>query len=583
MTRRTSAPEDIPVSEGHPTPLSTAPASRRAGTVVAVGLALVLYWIYGARPLVAEPGQWADDGLYLRQAEAIVRWVHGDAPQWLGPYDPVLLSKAPFFAIWMSLLHLARIPLRIAEFGLLLVLPWLFRRAVRPMLDLRGGLFALTMVILVGLPFLPQDQRLLRSALQAGLASGCLISTVGLILRGRCQGGELYRWAGLTGFFFAVSYLNREETIWLLPGVICGLGAVAAGAWVRREWRTAARAWLCAFGVFAIPVGLVCLLNYQAYGIAITTTRRAPAFTRAHQVMTSLEPETREPHVPIRTATRLKAYALSPTFARLQSYLESPAVDSIARNAGHLALNERSPDTREFFVSNFEFVLRNAAFEAGARTAPAAEAMFTEIEHELSAAVAAGKISAGNHGPAVMAAPGPGDHLRILRQTIVSIQKLYSLEAMSFPAPGRSSGEPADLQRMANLTGMNLAPTQEIAPTQLPDSGVRFQRALFRVFTACEMVAYAVGTLTVLGFAAFTALRHYTDPSYWERTLAGLVLFGSVLAFSLSMAVVHVLGFPILRWAVPYNALGYIPLSVLAAFGLGLLGAWWRQRRRAAP
>src|SRR4030088_1972230 len=64
-------------------------------------LILLLFWIYGDRPLVAEPWQWADDGLYLRQSEAFVRWLHGAAGPWLGPYDPVLLCKAPLFAIWI--------------------------------------------------------------------------------------------------------------------------------------------------------------------------------------------------------------------------------------------------------------------------------------------------------------------------------------------------------------------------------------------------------------------------------------------------------------------------------------------------
>jgi len=54
---------------------------------------------------------------------------------------------------------------------------------------------------------------------------------------------------------------------------------------------------------------------------------------------------------------------------------------------------------------------------------------------------------------------------------------------------------------------------------------------------------------------------------------AGLVLCGSMIAFSLSMAVVDVLGFPFLQWGV-YNRLGYIPLSVLAAYGMVILFPW---------
>ncbi len=555
------------------------PTSRAGNALAIIGVGAVLYWIYGDRPLVAQPWQWADDGLYLRQAEAFIQWLHGSANQWLGAYDPVLLSKAPLFAVWLGLLHILHLPLRLAEFGLLLLLPWLFRAAVRPMLQLNGWRWMLVAVILIGLPMLPQEQRLLRNAFQAALGGGCLISAVGLILRARTSSLNSARWAALTGLLFGLSYLNREETIWLLPVVFCALGAVLAGAWVKRNWRTAVIA-MGSLGIaFAVPVTLVSLLNYKAYGIAITTMRRAPAFTRAHQVMTSLDPATREHFAPILTATRLKAYRLSPTFALMQLHLEGPATDSIARNPGHLALNKRPLNTREFFVSNFEFALRDAAFQAGARTAPEAEAMFARIEFELKSAVAAGKITAGNHGPSVMAAPLPGDYGQIFQSTFESLQKLYSLESMSFPAAGISSGEPHDLQRTASLTNTSLTPTQEMKPTELPDVGGGIRSGLYQLLTKLDRVIYAVSTLAILGFVASTLWWHRSEPAYWERAFAGLVLGGALVAFSLSMAVVHVLGFPILQWAAPYNYLGFTPLSVLSAFGLALLMAWVQPAR----
>ena len=126
--------------------------SQAGSTLMLLGVGWVLYLVYGARPLVAEPWQWADDGLYLRQAEAFGRWLSGEAPLWLGPYDPVLLSKAPLFGIWMGLLNSAGIPLRLAEFCQLLVLPWLFRAAVRPMWKLSGWQMLPIVVLLVGLP-----------------------------------------------------------------------------------------------------------------------------------------------------------------------------------------------------------------------------------------------------------------------------------------------------------------------------------------------------------------------------------------------------------------------------------------------
>jgi hypothetical protein len=390
----------------------------------------------------------------------------------------------------------------------------------------------------------------------------------------RRSGAKQARWAALTGLFFAFSYLNREEAIWLLPAIGCTLIACCTGALWQRRWQPVAVSVVCLLVAFALPVAVVCALNFQGYGVMVTTSRRAPLFTRAHQVMTSLEPDTRERFVPIRAATRLKAYLVSPTFARLQPYLEGSASDSIATNPGHLSLNGRPPGTREFFVSNFEFALREAAFEAGARTAAAAEEMFGNIERELKAAVALGKITAGNSGPALMAAPLAGDYTRMLEQWLVSLRKLYTLDSIVFPANGVSSGEPRDLLRISNLTNTSLAPTKESQFTKVPVIAVFGRKTIFSLITNLEAVTYTSGTIIVLIFSIVTISRHRRDPARLQYAFSGLLLCGSLATFSLSMAVVDVLGFPLLQFGSGYNCLGYIPLSVLGAFGLALLTAW---------
>lgn len=551
------------------------PRARTTGGTI--GLCLILLWTYGDRPLVGEPWQWADDGLYLRQAEAFVRWIHGDAIPWLGPYDALLLGKAPLFSIWMGVVHILNFQLRLAEFALLLALPWLFRAAVRPIIALSWWQLAAIAIILVGLPFLPLEQRLLRSALQAALGSACLISATGLIVRARRSDPGLAAWAALSGLFFGLSYLNREESVWLLPAVTAAAGSILVGAWWHRAWARSLRVALCMVAAFAVPVGVVAALNHHYYGIFVTTVRRAPEFTRAHQTMTRLEPESRERYVPIRAATRMKAYALSPTFARLRDYLEGPATDGVATYPSHLALNGRPPGTREFFVSNFEFVLREAAFQAGARTAPESEAMFARIDTELEAAIAAGKVTAGNAGPATLAAPLPGDYRRIVKQTAVSLRKLYTMDSMDWPGTGMSSGTPQDLQRIENLTEMATAPVKELKAVDLPEVGGGMRVELYKLITVFEMTTYAVASLVLVAFGAATVAGQWRVPGRVEQAVAGLVLASSVVAYSFSMAVVDVLGFPILPWGASYNSLGYTGLSVLAAFGMVILFSWARR------
>jgi hypothetical protein len=561
---------------GGRSPLTSGAARRypAAGMAVMAVLTLLLFWVYGHRPLVGLPWQWADDGLYLRQGEGIVRWLHGDAKQWLGPYDEVILAKAPLFAVWMATLYILQIPLRLAEFAVLLLLPWLFVAAVRPLSALRWWQVAAAGGLLCALPLLPTEQRLLRTALQLALTSGCQISVLGLMLRARRRDPWAAPWAATSGLLFALAYLNREESIWLAPMVLSGFCAILFGCRSTRSWQCAAAA-ASLVAAIVLPITVVSSLNYRSYGVFFTTSRRAPEFTRAHRLMAALEPDAQERYVPINQATRLKAYAVSPTFARLSEYLEGPASDAYARNAIHLMINGRSPEEREFFVTSFQAVLQEAVFKAGARSAPDSEIMFAAIARELESAIALGRIGAGWKGVATLTAPHPGDVRSMIRQTVVSLRKLFTLDGLDFPPDGTSSGSVEDLQRMETLTHTALAPTAAPKPLDLPDIGVQARRILYIVFNRLLMVAYALTTAAALAFILVTATRHRRDAARLDQAFAATVLCGSLLTFSVGMAMTDVLGFPLLKFPVAtYNNMGYGPLSVLGAFGLVLIIGW---------
>ena len=555
-------------SPGEPERLS------RGGVIAMAAVSLLLFYVYGDRVLVGDMWQWADDGLYLRQAEAIVRWLHGGEQPWLGPYDWVVLGKAPMFPIWLAALQILHVPLQIAEFALLLTLPWLFRMAVRPVRHLAILPLAATAILLSGLPFLPHEQRLLRSVLQAALTSGCQIACLGLILRVRRRDTPLDPWAAANGLLFGLAYLNREESIWMLPMMFCSFAAVLG--WSNQSWRQRVRAASCLVIMSGLPIALIAAMNYHAYGIFVTTNRRAPEFIRAHQVMTALDPATRERRVPIREATRLRAYALSPTFARMRGYLEGPASDDFARHPGHLIPNGRPLTAREFFVSNFQFVLQKAAFQAGAQSAPASEVMFKAIADELESAMARGQISSGRRGPSLVTPPLPGDVGLILGQTVVSLRKLYTLEGLTLPAEGVSTDSPEDRQRLENMTFTRVAPPGNLKHLDLP--ALRTPRRLaYGVINRLDMLMYAAGTGAVLILVAGTAVRRRRDLFPVDEALAGLVLIGALFTFSLAIAVFDVLGSPLLLWSpAPYNYMGNAPLSVLSAFGIVVLIGWLR-------
>src|SRR6266568_1708537 len=83
------------------------------------------------RPLDVQHWQWVDDALYFNNAKSIISnmgWAY-----WLGPFDRMVISKAPFFSVFIATIHFLGVPLRLAEFFLFAPLPFLFWQAVRPL------------------------------------------------------------------------------------------------------------------------------------------------------------------------------------------------------------------------------------------------------------------------------------------------------------------------------------------------------------------------------------------------------------------------------------------------------------------
>jgi hypothetical protein len=228
-------------------------------------------------------------------------------------------------------------------------------------------------------------------------------------------------------------------------------------------------------------------------------------------------------------------------------------------------------------VTNFQFALQEAAFQAGAHTAPESEALFGAVARELESAIALGWVDAGERGPATLAAPLPGDYSRVPEKTVLSLRKLYALDGMVLPAEGVSSGRLEGLQRMENLTGEPLAPRERLRSLTLPDVGAGARRIAYQVVGWLQVATYSTATAVLLAFVVATVVRHRRDSTRMDLALAGLLLCGSLLAFSAAMAVTDLLGFPLLeRTMSPYNNLGYAPLSVASAFGLVVLFFWLR-------
>jgi hypothetical protein len=530
----------------------------------------ILYWLYGNRPLVAQPIQWADDGLYLHQAESILQWLyHGCRGPWLGGYEPFLLSKAPMYAIFLALINGLGIPLRIAEFACLIALPFLFRRAWKPILPKMSNLaFILITLILIALPQLWFSLRLLRDVLHSILCISCLIFVSGYLIRTRMSYPIKSQrfWAILTGFSFALCYLNREEVIWLAPLIILAFCFSLMSSFRKVNILNSLSPLLLGIIIFLLPIAIVAELNSQSYGAYITTMRRSNAFTKLYKCLTSLEPISHERFVPISTQTRALAYTVSPTFAKLGFFLEGHTYDNLAYNPEHNKLNGRPTGTREFYVSNFEFALLGSAYYAGAKTAGSTERMFSTITSEIKQAIHEKKINAGEGGIGLLAAPLPGDYKSIITSSVLSLYQLFTFRGIKPQKPEFSSGEPSGIIRMSNMTRSPLSPTAETEVYSINTKLTTLQ--IFIVF-------YMNRALFV-----FIVVKRKIDSKWITIAILVCLLVMGTMGFSLAMGILNVLGWPHLQWPYAYNIMGYAPLSVLISTGVVIISLWLQNTER---
>jgi hypothetical protein len=539
---------------------------------------VALYALYGWHPIFVHTIATVDDGLYVQHATGFLGWLTGKQNEWLGNFNCFLLAKVPLYGLWLAFLHIVGLPLRVGDFLLFLAGAFLFRQAILPVRTLRTWEFGIVLFLLLANPFVPQDFALRRFTFHIALTNLCIIAAVGLALRAHAAQAQRVAWALLLGFVFSLCYLDREETVWLLGAIAIAfliLWLDTFFAWRRRAQpgRLALRSHgfvLAALLVTALaPILTVCTLNLKHYGVFMTAFRRSTGLNALVQRLTSLEPEGHQPYIPIARPTRMRAYELSPSFSRLKPFLDDVPGEWRAGNAHHAAFNGHKPEERELFISYFEFSLLWAAGQLDGRRASDMEGLFRTIDRELEQAVRDGKIKAGSSGISILAAPVPGDYLRLLPAFWMALSSVLFVKNPGYhwPMPDWPKPTTAQLEQAGNLTHSWVTP--EPRPNIMYSTREPFVRRIKQAQTLLfPLLFLAIPALLIARRKeAFTTRPSSRGILLWSFAIP-VVSLGT---FCLAMAILEVFGFPFLA-SMGYAVLGYSPLTVLCAVAFtGLL------------
>jgi len=363
-------------------------------------------WLRTAFPAQAVGGSSFDDELFLKLARNLI------AGRWLGDFGNDTLVKGPFYPLFIAAAFVGRVPLKLAEQALYLLMAGLAAgliAAIAPFAPRRRaalGVAAFAALSLNPLMWWPELARVVREGIYGSLSLGVVVLAVlacfphpavtrrvGPIAVGLCL--------GLLGGAF---WTTREEWLWLLPAVAC-IGAMAVARhltrmWLARagwsavlpapRWRIAA-AWAAAAAMFCAVVGGVCALNDAQYGVFEVTEVNAAPFRHAYGALARIEPAQWQRFIVFPPDARVRAYAASPAARQLAPALDGEIGRYVAAQACAQLHIEPCEGTHAGW---FQWALRDAVARAGHyASAGEAAAFYTALAQQIDDACADRSLS----------------------------------------------------------------------------------------------------------------------------------------------------------------------------------------------
>jgi hypothetical protein len=356
---------------------TNAPARRDSRRGFAIGLGLLIlfrFWLVQT------------EDIYGSSTEYDALWYLGSAKNWYWgtPYSWTAFVRPPAYPLFIALVHASGIPLRLAiellQIGGYLVLIVAFRRAAVPR---AVCLLAFAVMVLHPATF-QQNNYTLSDTFYAGmlpLAIGGLL----LVLFTRKPVHALW-----TGFALAILWNTREESF-LIPvmlAVFFGLGLIRQRS-ETGSWKASMASWLkpagLLLGMLALLILAVNAANYRAFHNFAKSEFNSRPYKDVFKAMLRIKPSRVQRFIAVPNESVLKAFELSPTFARLKPQFEA-----------ELGRNWQNPVRETLGISEygpwFMWALRSVAAKTGLHTDPAtANQFYSTAAAEINRALDEGR------------------------------------------------------------------------------------------------------------------------------------------------------------------------------------------------
>ena len=352
---------------------------RYIALLAAVALVLAKLWLSHSEEICGSATRY-DAFWFVNSAKD---WYWGAAYNWTAFVRP------PAYPIWLALVHelglRQRVAIELLQLSGFAVLLLGLRRAGLPRVWCLAGFAAAT--------FHPGSFQLNNYTMADPFYGAVLPMAVGGMLLTMSSRGNVAPIA--TGAALAVLWFTREESA-LIVLLIAAFGLV----WLLHErsmirrWDPAIRRMLrpssLMVGTFALLVLVVYSANRRTFRAFGKSEMSGPSYTRALNALIRIEPTRFQRFVPVTGESLERAFAVSPTFARLKREFDG----GVGEGWRTETLNVQGI-RGEIAINYLMWALRNAAAERGIHSdAKKAEKFYNRMAREIGAACDDGRLPA---------------------------------------------------------------------------------------------------------------------------------------------------------------------------------------------
>ncbi|MEG1862594.1 MAG: hypothetical protein RR198_03215 [Oscillospiraceae bacterium] len=312
-----------------------------------------------------------DDDLYFRLANSIT------AGDWLGKYDYLTLSKYPFFAVWLAVVHALGVPYLLANQFLWAAVSGVCAFAFAPIIKKnwhRLGLFLL--IFYSPATVAKYTLRVYRDSIFPIFCLLFFVGLAGFALRYDKKIKQNILWLILSGIGLGTAWITREDGFWLLPYGIVAI--ILTGVFILKHKtlsHKALRIFLMSIP-FVITLGFVitiCSINNKYYDRFIISDFTSKEFKTAYGNMTRLSCREWNPLVAVPIDVRERMYKECDCLEGFRYYLEESAIKNAYSNS----------DSGEYQSGSFYWALRRCAQELGIyKDAKTAEKFYIELSEQ---------------------------------------------------------------------------------------------------------------------------------------------------------------------------------------------------------